>query len=183
MINTEVIGYPVKVNREFVYYGLHKTGDVIQYNFSPAHRRLMESGAISEFEPEKYEYKYINRESYTIHDKKYILGDEVDISNITPRELEVFIKQRIISKDLKEEFKPQEVKPNKVESIDLLQSENLPIDDTEIREKIMGLTFKNVCDIYKLDVDQFCTKLGVRKVGLHLRKVDENNIENILKAL
>lgn len=183
MINTEVIGYPVKVNREFVYYGLHKAGDVIQYNFSPAHRRLMESGAISEFEPEQYEYKYINRESYTIHDKKYVLGDEVDISTITPRELEVFIKQRIISKDLKEEFKPKEVEPKKVKTVDLLQYEKLPIDNTEVREKIMGLTFKDVCNEYKLDVDQFCAKLGVRKVGLHLRRVNENNIDYVLKAL
>ena len=183
MINTDIVGYPVKVNREFVYCGLHKAGEVIKYNFCPAHRRLLESGAISEFDPEMYEYKYINRETYTIHGKKYQFGEDVDVSDLSNRELEVFIKQRIISKDLKDEYKPDELKEVKPDVDYTFKPKDMVVDTSEVEAQILGMTFKDVCTTYSLDVDKFCEKLGGRKVGLHLRKVTKANIQDVLKAL
>ena len=178
MINTEVIGYPVLVNREFVYCGLHKEGDIIKYNFSPAHRRLMETGAISEFEQEKYEHKCVRREGITIAGKKYEYGEKVDITSLDVKEIEVFIKQRFILRDLKEEFKPTVIKKTQIDA-----PKSIIPDVSEIKDDIMGITFKQLCEEYKLDVEEFCKKLDIKKVGLHLRKVNEENIESVLAVL
>lgn len=177
MINTEIIGYPVLVNREFVYFGLHKEGDVIQYNFSPAHRRLIETGAISEFEPEKYIHTCVRRDGCTIAGKKYEYNQEVDITGLTPRDIEVFIKQKFIHRDLKDEFKPV------VEQKQVIAEKTIIPDVSEIKDDIMGITFKQLCEEYKLDVEDFCKKLDIKKVGLHLRKVNEENIESVLAVL
>lgn len=180
MINTEVIGYPVQVNRDFVYCGLHKKGDIIKYNFSPAHRRLMLSGAISSFDEDMYEYTYINRNNYTINGKNYSYGEKVDVTGLSDKEKEIFIKHKILSKDLKDkrEYTPSFTQSHK-------ETETLVItpDVSVIKDNIMGLTFKQLCDEYQVDVDSFCEKLNIKKCGLHLRKVTERNIEDVLSAL
>lgn len=180
MINAEVIGYPVLVNRDFTYCGLHKKGDIIKYNFSPAHRKLKESGAISDFEENLYEYKYINGNSYTINGKKYKIGDIVDIAGLSDREIEVFIKQKIISKDLKEK---QDYTPRFSLSANNQNTDIIQTDVSDVKNDIMGLTFKQLCDEYQLDVESFCEKLNIKKNGLHLRKVTEKNIDDVLLAL
>lgn len=163
--NTTMAFMPAYTTREVRNFGFFKANSLYKYLFTPEDKMLVETGAIKLFPLSMCNFYATSDVAFT--DKKYKIGEQIDIINFDENTLKILLKTKVIKCELRDEFK------------------NLSDEDIITQAKLysyVGKTFKDVSNDLSLEFSIIKEKFDLKQGGAK-KKVSEENLSLIKELL